>query len=276
MHKVDANGAAIPAIGFGTWELRDAQARRMVEAALEIGYRHIDTAQMYGNEAEVGEALRGSGLNRDELFVTTKIWPDRFRDGELQRSVRASLDKLQLDAVDLLLLHWPNSDVPLAETMAALEECAARGWTRHIGVSNFPQALLEEAVRLSARPLATDQVEYHPFLSQKTVLEACSTHGMALTAYCPLARGRVFADPTLGRIAQRHGKTPGQVALRWLVQQEEVVAIPRSSRVEHVRANFEVFDFALSEPEMAEIAALGTPHGRLVAVGASAPAWDPV
>lgn len=275
MHKVDGNGALIPALGFGTWELRDAQARHMVEAALEIGYRHIDTAQMYGNEAEVGAALRASGLKRDELFVTTKIWPDRFRSGDLQRSVVESLGRLQLDAVDLLLLHWPNPDVPLPETMAALNDCAEHGWARHIGVSNFPAALLAEATRLSGRPLVTDQVEYHPFLSQRTVLEACRTNGMALTAYCPLARGRVFEDPTLARIAQRHGKTAGQVALRWLVQQEGVVAIPRSSRVEHARANFQIFDFSLSAPEMAEIAALGKPEGRIVAVGGSVPAWDP-
>lgn len=274
MHEVEGNGAAIPALGFGTWELRDAQARHMVEAALEIGYRHIDAAQMYGNEAEVGAALRASGLKRGELFVTTKIWPDRFRAGELQRSVADSLARLQLDAVDLLLLHWPNPDVPLAETMAALNDCAARGWARHIGVSNFPKALLAEAIRLSERPLATDQVEYHPFLGQRTLLEACRAEGMALTAYCPLARGRVFQDPTLARIAQRHGKMAGQVALRWLVQQEGVVAIPRSSRVEHARANFQIFDFALSEPEMAEIDALSSPGGRIVAVGASAPAWD--
>jgi 2,5-diketo-D-gluconate reductase B len=274
MHTVDGNGAAIPALGFGTWELRDAQARRMVEAAVEIGYRHIDTAQMYGNEAEVGAALKASGLKRRELFVTTKVWPDRFRDGALQHSVAASLEKLQLAAVDLLLLHWPNPDVPLAETIGALNDCAARGWARHIGVSNFTTAMVEEAVRLSERPLATDQVEYHPFLSQDAVLATCRRHGLALTAYCPLARGRVFKDATLARIGQRHGKTVGQVALRWLVQQEGVVAIPRSSSPEHARSNFAIFDFALSEHEMAEIKALGAPTGRIVDVAGLAPGWD--
>jgi 2,5-diketo-D-gluconate reductase B len=274
MHTVDSNGAAIPALGFGTWELRDAQARQMVEAALEIGYRHIDTAQMYSNEAEVGAALKASGLKRQELFVTTKVWPDRFRDGALQRSVAASLERLQLAAVDLLLLHWPNPDVPLAETIGALNDCAARGWARHIGVSNFTTAMVEEAVRLSERPLATDQVEYHPFLSQDAVLATCRRHGLALTAYCPLARGRVFKDATLARIGQRHGKTVGQVALRWLVQQEGVVAIPRSSSPEHARSNFAIFDFALSEREMAEIKALGAPAGRIVDVAGLAPSWD--
>lgn len=274
MHQVDANGAAIPALGFGTWNLRGVQARRMVEAALAIGYRHIDTAQMYGNEAEVGAALKASGLRRDELFVTTKIWPDRQRGGLLQRSACQSLERLQLDAVDLLLLHWPAHDVPLAETMAALVECAERGWARTIGVSNFTCAMIAEAVRLAVRPLATDQVEYHPFLGQGPVLETCRRHGMALTAYCPLARGRVFRDPVLARIGQRHGKTAGQVALRWLIQQEGVVAIPRSSSPEHARANFAIFDFALNQPEMAEVSALGSPQGRIVDLAGLAPRWD--
>jgi 2,5-diketo-D-gluconate reductase B len=274
MHKVDANGAAVPALGFGTWQLSGDTARRMVEAALAMGYRHVDTAQMYGNEAEVGAALRGSGLPRGELFVTTKVWPDRFRAGDLQRSVEESLGRLGLDQVDLLLLHWPSPTVPLAETMGALNDAAARGWARHVGVSNFTTALLDEAIRLSERPLATNQVEYHPFLRQEAVLEACRRHGMALTAYCPLARGRVFSDPALARIAQRHGRTPGQVALRWLVQQEGVVAIPRSSSPEHARANFTHFDFALDGQEMAEIAALADPQGRIADIAGLAPAWD--
>lgn len=274
MHKVDANGAGMPALGFGTWDLRGDEARRMVEAALEIGYRHIDTAQMYGNEAEVGAALKASGIARGELFVTTKIWPDRAQGGELQRAAQESLERLRLDQVDLLLLHWPSPDVPLAEIMAALSECAAKGWARTIGVSNFTAAMIEEAARLAGHPLAANQVEYHPFLAQRSVLDACRSHGMALTAYCPLARGKVFSDPTLVRISQRHGRTPGQVALRWLVQQDGVAAIPRSAKVEHARANFAIFDFALSETEMAEIAALGSPRGRLVHNPGLEPAWD--
>jgi diketogulonate reductase-like aldo/keto reductase len=162
MHTVNGNGASIPALGFGTWELTGSTAQRMVETALAIGYRHLDTAQIYGNEAEVGAGLRATGLPRESVFVTTKIWPDRFRAGELQRSVQESLGKLRLDAVDLLLLHWPNPEVPLAETIAALNEVAERGWARHIGISNFTAAMIEEAVRLSARPLVTNQVEYHP------------------------------------------------------------------------------------------------------------------
>lgn len=274
MHMVECHGASIPALGFGTWELRESQARRMVEAALEIGYRHIDTAQMYGNEAEVGAALRASGLPRDEIFVTTKVWPDRFREGDFQSSVADSLTKLQLDAVDLLLLHWPSKDVPLAETMGALCDVARRGWTRHVGISNFTVAMIDEAAGLADRPIVTNQVEYHPFLRQDSVLAACRRHGMALTAYCPLARGLVFKDPTIARIAQHHGKTAGQVALRWLVQQGDVIAIPRSSSAEHARSNLAVFDFALADHEMAEIAALAAPEGRIVDVAGVAPAWD--
>lgn len=274
MHRVAANGADIPALGFGTWELRGATAQRLVEAALAIGYRHLDTAQMYGNEAEVGAGLRASGLPRDQVFVTTKVWPDRFRAGDFERSVEESLRRLRLDAVDLLLLHWPSREVPLAETMEALGRVHAAGKARHIGISNFTAAMIDEAVALSTAPLATDQVEYHPMLSQRAVLRGCRRHGMALTAYCPLARGRVFGDPILKRIAEAHGRGAGQVALRWLVQQEGVVAIPRSSSEEHARSNFAIFDFALSDTEMAEITALGAPAGRVVNVAGVAPAWD--
>ncbi len=274
MHSVEAHGARIPALGFGTWELRDGLAVRLVEAALEIGYRHIDTAQIYENEREVGTAVRTSGVERHEIFLTTKVWPDRFREGDLQRSVEESLERLRLDFVDLLLLHWPNPSVPLAETVGALCDVRARGMARHVGVSNFPVRLMEEAIRLAEAPLVTNQVEYHPFLSQKRLLAACRAAGMALTAYCPLARGRIFGDPVIERIAARHRKSPAQVALRWLVQQPGVVAIPRSSKPEHARANFEIWDFALDEREMAEISALASPAGRIVDIAGLAPEWD--
>jgi 2,5-diketo-D-gluconate reductase B len=273
MHKVACNGAKIPALGFGTWELRGETARRLVEAALEIGYRHVDTAQMYGNEAEVGAAIRASGLGRSELFVTTKVWPDRFRKGDLERSVEESVSRLGFEQ-DLVLLHWPSAEVPLAETVEALNAAAERGLARHVGVSNFTTAMIDEAARLSARPLVNNQVEYHPFLGQEPVLAKCRERGMSLTAYCPLARGRVFKDATLARIGAAHGKGPGQVALRWLVQQEGVVAVPRSSSEAHARTNFEVFNFALSEDEMGEIAALAAPRGRIVDFAGLSPAWD--
>src|SRR3954454_20595946 len=273
MHNVDANGASIPALGFGTWELRGGTAQRVVEAALGIGYPENATAQMYGNEAEVAAGVAASGIARDGLFVTTKVWPDRFRRGVLERSVEESVQRLGLRP-DLVLLHWPNPDVPLAETIEAPHRVAEQGLPRHIGISNFTTVMIDEAVRLSPRPLVTNQVEYHPFLDQDAVLARCRAHGMALTAYCPLARGRVFKDPLLARIGRSHGKGPGQVALRWLVQQQGVVAIPRSSSVEHARANFEVFDFALSEAEMAKVTALGKPSGRGVGGAGMGEDWD--
>lgn len=274
MQTIAANGATIPALGFGTWELRGQDAYRMVRSALEIGYRHIDTAQMYGNETEVGQALADAGVARDELFLTTKVWPDRFRAGELPRSVADSLRKLRVEAVDLLLLHWPNPQVPLAETLGALADVKRRGWTRHIGVSNFTTRLLEQALSLCEEPLVVDQVEYHPYLGQQPVLARLRANGMALTAYSPLARGRVFGDPTLQAIAATHDRNPGQVALRWLLQQDGVSAIPRSRSAEHAANNFAVFDFALSDQEMAAIHALARPSGRLVNPAGVAPAWD--
>ncbi|MDX6750773.1 aldo/keto reductase [Geminicoccaceae bacterium 1502E] len=274
MHLVEANGAKIPAIGFGTWELRGGQAQAMVEAALEMGYRHIDTAQMYGNEAAVGAALRASGLPRETIFLTTKIWPEQFRTGCLQRAAEESLRRLGVEQVDLLLLHWPNPDVPLRETMGALNEVVERGQTRHAGVSNFTTRLLDEAISLSATKLVANQVEYHPYLDQGRVLAKLRASGMALTAYCPLARGRFFAEPVVEAIAKRHGRTPGQIGLRWLVQQEGVIAIPRSSKPDHARLNLEVFDFTLSEEEMRQIAGLARPDGRMVAAAGFAPQWD--
>ena len=199
---------------------------------------------------------------------------DRFRAGDLERSVDESLARLGLAAVDLLLLHWPSATVPLAETMSALNRVHAAGKARHIGVSNFTAGMLDEAVQLSAAPLANEQVEYHPFLSQRAVMERCRAHGLSLTAYCPLARGRVFADEVLARIGKRYDKGPGQVALRWLVQQDGVLAIPRSSSEAHARANFALFDFELDAAEMDEITARATPRGRVVAPAGVAPAWD--
>ncbi len=273
MQTVTAHGAAIPALGFGTFRLDDASARRMVEAALEIGYRHIDTAQMYGNERGVGEAIASSDVPRDEIWLTTKIWPDNFRNGQLQRAAAQSVQTLGTEP-DLLLLHWPNPNVPLAETMRALHATRREGLASHIGVSNFTRALIEEAWRVTEEPLVLDQVEYHPFLSQNTVLGALRERGMALTAYAPIAHGRVFKDETLARIGARHGKNGGQVALRWLLQQDGVCAIPGSSKEAHARSNFEIFDFELSEDEMAEISRLGSPEGRVVNPVGFAPRWD--
>jgi diketogulonate reductase-like aldo/keto reductase len=273
MLYVETHGARIPALGFGTFRLDGRTAGRMVACALEIGYRHIDTAQMYGNEAEVGAAIASSGVPRDEIWLTTKIWPDSFRDGVLQRAAETSVRRLRTEP-DLLLLHWPNPEVPLRETIRALNDAKRQGLTRHIGISNCPSALIRESVALSEEPLLVAQVEYQPYLSQRAVLEELLRHGMVLTAYSPVAQGKAFSDPTLTRIGERHGKNPGQVALRWLLQQDGVGAIPRSSREAHAKANFDIFDFALSAEDMADIFALARPDGRLVNPAGFAPDWD--
>jgi 2,5-diketo-D-gluconate reductase B len=272
MQFVEANGARIPAIGLGTWELRGRTCARLVEQALKLGYRHIDTAQVYENEREVGDGVRASGVKRNELFVTTKIWTTHFAPNDLERSTRESLAKLRLTEVDLLLLHWPNPHVPLVETLGALAHVRKLGMSKHIGVSNFTVALIEEATALCPEPLACDQVEYHPYLDQTKVLEACARHGMAVVAYSPVAKGRIKNDPTLARIGQAHGKTAAQVSLRWLVQQN-VAAIPRTSKIERLSENLEIFDFALSDEEMSQISQMGSAKGRLTDFG-FAPKWD--
>jgi diketogulonate reductase-like aldo/keto reductase len=269
---VEANGARIPAIGLVTWELRGRACARIVEQALRLGYRHIDTAQVYENEREVGEGLRASGVKRDQVFLTTKIWPSHFSPHDLERSAKESLVRLRLTEVDLLLLHWPNPQVPLVETLGALARVRQQGIARHIGVSNFTVALIDEAVASCSEPLVCDQVEYHPYLDQSKVREACVRHGMALVAYSPVAKGRIKSDHALQRIGERHGKTAAQICLRWLVQQG-VAAIPRTSKLERLSENIEIFDFELSEEDMQQISAMGSAGGRLTDFG-MAPKWD--
>ena len=272
MHFVEANGARIPAIGLGTWELRGRTCARIVEQALRLGYRHIDTAQIYENEREVGEGLRASGVRRDEVFVTTKIWTSHFAPNDLERSAKESLVRLRLTDVDLLLLHWPNPQIPLTETLGALARTRQLGLARHIGVSNFTVALIEEAAAACPGPLVCDQVEYHPYLDQTKVRDACARHGMALVAYSPVAKGRVKNDQLLARIGDRYRKSAAQVCLRWLVQQN-VSAIPRTSRLERLSENINVFDFELSDEDMSQISAMGSAGGRLTDFG-FAPKWD--
>ena len=274
MHVVTGNGAQIPAIGLGTWTLRDEAATRLVAGALEAGYRHIDTATAYENEAAVGEGLRASGVPRDEIFLTTKVWPTDLAAGDLLRSVEGSLKRLGVDRVDLALIHWPPKTVPLAESIAALNEVRARGLARNIGVSNFTVALVEAAVALSEHPLACNQVEHHPFLNQDRVMAVCRKHGLAVVSYCPLARGtELFAQGPVSEAAARHGKTPAQVVLRWHVQQDGVAAIPRSSHADRIRENLEVFDFALDAGEVAAIDAL-RPRALRICDFEFSPEWD--
>jgi 2,5-diketo-D-gluconate reductase B len=261
--SIAANGANIPLVGLGTWELRGRACARVVEQALRLGYRHIDTAEMYDNERDVGEGLRASGVKRSEVFVTTKIWPNHFTPRDLERAARDCLARLRLGEVDLLLLHWPNPNVPLAETIGALCKAKRDGLARHIGVSNFTVALVGQALAAATEPLVCNQVECHPFLDQSKVLAACRGHGMALVAYSPLARGQFHRNELLNRIGATHQKTAAQICLRYLVQQD-IVVIPRSSKLERLTENASLFDFTLSESEIAEIAALAHPDGRTV------------
>lgn len=274
MFNVNANGANIPAIGFGTFRMPGNDVLRMVPAVLKLGYRHVDTAQIYGNEAEVGEAIASSGVARGDVFLTTKVWVDRYRHDDFIRSVDESLAKLKTDYVDLLLLHWPKSDVPLAERIAALNEVRDAGKVRHIGVSNFNTALMAEAVSLSKAPIVTNQVEYHPYLDQNAVLEAARKNGMSLTAYYAMADGKVIGDPTIKAIAAAHRKSEAQVVLRWLVQQDGVVALSKTVSEDRAKDNCAIFDFELSAEEMQALNALARPNGRIVNPGNLAPQWD--
>jgi 2,5-diketo-D-gluconate reductase B len=263
MEFVEGNGARIPLIGLGTWQLRGRTCARIVENALRLGYRHLDTAEMYDNEREVGAGLRASGVERNEVFVTTKIWPTHFAPRELERSAKDSLARLRLTQVDLLLLHWPNPQIPLADTVGALCKAKRAGLTRHIGVSNFTAALIEEATRLATEPLVCDQIELHPYIDQSKIISAGRSHGIAVVAYTPIASGNAKNDAVLTRIGGAHGKSAVQVALRFLVQQQ-IAVIPRTSRVERLSENLAIFDFTLSPEEMAEIASLARPGERIV------------
>jgi 2,5-diketo-D-gluconate reductase B len=271
---VEVHGARIPLLGLGTWELRGRACTRVVEQALRLGYRHVDTAEMYDNEREVGEGLNASGIKRDEVFVTTKIWPSHFAPRELERAARDCLVRLRLSEVDLLLLHWPNPQIPLAETLGALAKVKRDGLARHIGVSNFTVALVGEAVRLTSEPLVCDQIECHPFLDQSKVIAACRRQQLAVVAYSPIARGRAHDNEVLARIGAAHGKSAAQISLRFLVQQE-IAVIPRTNKVERLGENAAIFDFTLNKEEMAEIAALAHPGGRVVDFAFSGrPQWD--
>lgn len=261
----------MPSLGFGTWQIEGDAAREAVADALELGYRHIDTATAYGNEREVGEGLRDSAIPRDEVWVTTKVWRDDLEPDRLRRSAEGSLKALGLDRVDLLLIHWPNPAVPLGDALAALHRVRQDGLTRHIGVANFPSALLREAV--SEFPIHSDQVEYHPYLSQRPVLDVAHAHGMVVTAYSPLGEGNLLGDPVLGEIAVERGCSPAQVALRWLLDQGGVAAIPKAASHEHRAENLAALGLApLTYEERARVDALA--RGRRFINPAFAPQWD--
>ncbi len=274
MHKVSANGAEIPALGFGTFRMDKPDTARMVQFVLNNGYRHIDTAQIYNNEDAVGEGIARSGVKRGDIFLTTKIWVDNFQKGRFAASLDESLKKLKTDYVDLLLLHWPNAAVPLAEQIASLNEAVDAGKVRHIGVSNYSKKLMEQAVKLSDAPIVTNQIEYHPYIDQGVVLASAREHGIAITAYYAMADGKVLEDRTIKAIAERHGKTVPQVVLRWLVQQRGIVVLSKTVNENRATANAAIFDFELSSDEMGALHDLRRPSGRLVSPPGLAPVWD--
>jgi diketogulonate reductase-like aldo/keto reductase len=270
---LSAHSCEMPVVGFGTSQL--GNCGEIVAAALKLGYRHIDTAWKYGTEEGVGDGIRASGVPRREIFLCTKVSHEYLRAADFARSVEQSLKRLRTDHVDLLHVHWPSTDgIPLEETMGALAKEKREGRARHIGVANFNIAMTEDAMRLCPEPLATLQAEYHPYLDQSKVLAFCRKAGLILTAYCPLARGRLFRDPVIAEIARARGRTVAQVALRWLVQQGNIAPIPRSSNPRHMAECLEIFDFALTDDEMKRMFALRRPDGRIANPAGRAPKWD--
>src|SRR5215212_4239913 len=254
MESQTIKGEKVPSLGLGTYRLTGDVCERTVERALAMGYRHVDTAQMYGNEAEVGRGIEDAGVNRGEIFLATKVWPNDFAHDRVVRKTRESLKKLRTGYVDLLLMHWPGDGVPLGETLGAMRELQEEGSVLHIGVSNFSPSLVEDATEHAE--IFCNQVQYHPYRNQDALLDQSQKMDYLLTAYTPLSRGGVQDDATLKEIGEAHGKTATQVALRWLVQQEKVSAIPKATGEEHLGENLDVFDFELSEEEMDRIFSL--------------------
>lgn len=253
MHTTTAGGVDVPSVGLGTWRLTGEQCRNAVRTALELGYRHLDTAQEYGNERQVGNALRNSDVDREAVFVTTKLGSDSRGYDDVRRSTEESLAKLGTSYVDLLLIHWPNVRTPLRETLAAMNELVDEGRVRHVGVSNFGIDQLARARTLSEHGILTDQVQYNPYWSQTELLDYCRIHDVVLSAYSPLAHGGVLRDPVLESIGSRYDKSPAQIALRWLLQQPNVVTVPKATGREHLAENVDVFEFTLTDEEMARI-----------------------
>ena len=270
MRALEIQGTTVPKLGFGTWQIEGPECQEAVEDALAIGYRHIDTARAYGNEREVGRGLAAGGVARKEFWLTTKIQREEYAPDDLRRAAEDSLRNLQVDCLDLLLLHWPNPAFPLEETLGALVGLRDDGLILHLGVSNFPVGMLQQALEVA--PVFADQVEFHPFLGQDELVALAAEKDFMVTAYSPLARGRVPEDPTLREIGEEHGKTAGQVALRWLLDKPQVCTIPKASSHERRVENFEVFDFELTDDDRAAIDAL--PKGERIIDPGFAPDWE--
>jgi 2,5-diketo-D-gluconate reductase B len=260
MKHIDLSGGGrMPALGLGTWQLRGRDCADVTRRALDIGYRHIDTAEMYGNEEEVGEAVAAATVARDDLFVTTKIWPNNFRAADARRSAEASLRNLKMDHVDLLLMHWPSETIPLQETLEALARLLQEGKTRAVGVSNFPRALLGRAIEASPCPIACNQIRYHVGMQENALIEFARARGLAVTAYSPLGKGEVAQNRELAEIGRKHRKFAAQIALKWLIDQDGVSAIPKASSEKNLRANLDIFDFSLDDEDRAKIRRMGKP-----------------
>ena len=272
MQTITANGLNLPRLGLGTWRMAGAQCQQAVESALALGYRHLDTSEMYGNEDAVGAGLAASGVPRAEIHLTTKVWNDHLQPDRLRAAMATSLEKLRVGYVDLYLIHWPSPamDLPAAlETMMALQQ---EGKARHIGVANFNVALLRQAIEEVRAPIAAHQFEFHATLRSPPLLGYMRAKGIPAIAYSPLAKGELAQDETLGRIARKHGATPAQVAIGWLLDQENVAAIPKSSRREGQKENLGALDLRLDQTDRAAIEAL--PKGRRCVNPGFAPAWD--
>ena len=272
---LSAHGAQIPAVGYGTMLFPEPErAVELIVCSLECGYRHVDTARKYGSEEWVGEGIRASGLPRKDIWVTTKVTEENAKADDFTRSVDTSLKALGLDYVDLLLIHWPQPKVPLEETLGALAKARREGLAKNIGVSNFTVPLLDEAVGKCREPLLTNQIEYHAYIRQDKIISACGRHGLLVTCHVPLARGAVLKDPVIRDIAKSHGKTAAQVALKWLVQQPDMIVVPRALEYSEIKENIDIFDFDLSGDEMTRISALRDRNLRIVDPAVRRPVWD--
>lgn len=266
------NGLKMPKLGLGTWRMKGEECTAAVTGALSRGYRHIDTAQMYGNEDAVGEALATTSVPRGEIHLTTKVWWENLAPDAMQKAMEASLKQLRTSYVDLYLIHWPAPDMNLAASLGQLVKFKEQGLARNIGVSNFPVALLRKAVEEIGAPIAVDQFEYHVLLDQSKLVGYARSKGIAVTAYCPLAQGRLADYPSLTAIAEKHGVSTAQVALKWLLDQDGVAAIPKAGRAESQQANLDAQKLVLDDADRAAIAAL--PKDQRFVNPAFAPKWD--
>ncbi|RZN61836.1 MAG: aldo/keto reductase [Methanonatronarchaeia archaeon] len=253
MFSKQASGVEVPVIGFGTYKLKGEEAEKPVLDALDMGYRHIDTAEYYENEEYVGKAIDESRVPREELFLVTKVWKTNLRFKDAKQACLNSLDKLNTDYLDLLLIHWPNPDIPLEETLDAFNDLKDDGYVDNIGVSNFDVNLLRQAIEYSDNPILTNQVEYNPYKNQRKLLEYCVQEDVLLTAYSPLAKGKVTENSVLQEIGEKHNKTPAQITLRWLIEQENVITIPKASQKQHREENIDIFNFSLTEKDKKDI-----------------------